>query len=406
MSKNTSIISIGDELLIGQVTNTNATYMSQVLERQGLYVQRILTVGDTGEAITAALNTCLNDSEVILLTGGLGPTKDDITKKVLCTYFNTTLVSSEEVKQHVERLYKDRPCLLNTLTATQWEVPKDATILTNRIGSAPIMVFTEDQKVVISLPGVPNEMRVAMDEQVIPFLQKHLHTLPTIHHHTLLLYGVGESVLAGEIAPWEDTLPEQIHLAYLPDNGLIRLRVSGYDVPVDEVERYVSTLRPLVQKYLLGEGNDLSVEELLGQLLVARGVTISTAESCTGGKIGMALNRHAGASKYYKGTLVAYDSMVKRDLLKVDISRGVVSEEVARTMAENVRELLHTDYAIATTGFAGPDGDEVGKVCVAWSGSKGTTTTTLHLRGSREHITDRATKEALMRMVREILDNR
>lgn len=249
------IITIGDELLIGQVVDTNSAWMAEQLNHADIAVYQITSVHDSAEHIRQALSDALRRSDIVLLTGGLGPTKDDITKRVLCDFFQTRLVESEEVKQHVEQLYRDRPVVLNRLTATQWLVPESAIILENRIGSAPLMVWEQENKIVASMPGVPKEMQVAMDEQILPFLQQRLHARGVnthIYHRTLTVRGIPESALAIELEPWESALPEGLHLAYLPKDGTIRLRLSSYgECTIGEVESQFGRLRELVRPYLM-----------------------------------------------------------------------------------------------------------------------------------------------------------
>jgi len=249
------IITIGDELLIGQVVDTNSAWMAEQLNHADIAVYQITSVHDSAEHIRQVLSDALSRVDIVLLTGGLGPTKDDITKRVLCDFFQTRLVESEEVKRHVEQLYANRPNVLNRLTATQWLVPESAIILENRIGSAPIMVWEQGEKIVASMPGVPKEMQVAMDEQVLPFLQLRLHARGInthIYHRTLTVKGIPESALAIELEAWESALPEGLHLAYLPKDGTIRLRLSSYgECTSEEVERQFAQLRTLVQSYLV-----------------------------------------------------------------------------------------------------------------------------------------------------------
>ena len=249
------IITIGDELLIGQVVDTNSAWMAEQLNHADIAVYQITSVHDSAEHIRQVLSDALSRVDIVLLTGGLGPTKDDITKRVLCDFFQTRLVESEVVKRHVEQLYANRPDVLNRLTATQWLLPESAIILENRIGSAPIMVWEQGEKIVASMPGVPKEMQVAMDEQVLPFLQQRLHARGInthIYHRTLTVKGIPESALAIELEAWESALPEGLHLAYLPKDGTIRLRLSSYgECTSEEVERQFAQLRTLVQAYLV-----------------------------------------------------------------------------------------------------------------------------------------------------------
>ncbi|MCQ2339432.1 MAG: CinA family nicotinamide mononucleotide deamidase-related protein [Paludibacteraceae bacterium] len=404
---NCEIITIGDELLIGQVVDTNSAWMAQRLNERGIVLKQITSVHDDAEHITAALDEAFNRADIVLTTGGLGPTKDDITKKVLCDYFHTRLVPSKQVEEHVRKLYKNRPDVLNRLTATQWLVPENCTVLTNRVGSAPIMAFTLNAKRLISLPGVPHEMQVGMQEQVLPWLTEQLPDMAqTIAHRTLLVSGIAESSLAIILEKWENALPDCLHLAYLPKDGTIRLRLSLYEDAIDVLDEQWNQLKELVQDYLVVD-EDKPLELVLGQMLLAKGQTISTAESCTGGRLAALLNAHSGSSAWYWGSVVAYDNSVKQNVLGVpaDVleTHGAVSEETVRYMVEGVRNLAHTDYAIATSGIAGPTGGTpdkpVGTVWMAWATPDGTYAECFHLGSGREQITTRACTKALLGMI-------
>lgn len=403
-----TIITIGDELLIGQVVDTNSAWMAQRLNECGIALYEIISVHDDRDHIIDALNRALYTSDIVLTTGGLGPTKDDITKHVLCDYFGTHLVESADVRAHVEALYVNRPDVLNRLTATQWQVPESATILQNRVGSAPLMVFRgEDEHVVCCMPGVPYEMEIAMREQILPYLKEHFQLSESIAHRTLMVSGIPESSLAMLIEDWEEALCKHLHLAYLPKDGTIRLRLSAYtEEGVAALDNAFTELKGLVRTYLVAD-EDKPIECLVGDQLRARGATIATAESCTGGKLASLLNKHAGSSAFYMGSVVAYDNCIKRDVLHVredDLAQyGAVSESVVRQMAEGVRALMGTDYAIATSGIAGPDGGTaekpVGTVWIAWATPEGTYAECFHLGKLREQITDRACVRALVRML-------
>ena len=437
------IITIGDELLIGQVVDTNSAWMAQRLNEVGISLYQITSVHDNREHILKALDEAFSRADIVLTTGGLGPTKDDITKHVMCEYFGTTLVEDPQVRAHIHALYKDRPEALNRLTATQWLVPQTATILTNRVGSAPIMVFKKSDtgaafsspsrhplnsseastKHLIAMPGVPHEMKIAMTEQVLPYLAttseadlQRSDLLSTaqrsIIHRTILVSGIPESKLAILIEDWENALPASIHLAYLPKDGIIRLRLSSYGEATEaEIQSHIDTLLPLIRDYLLAE-EDISLEALAGRLLTQQGMTIATAESCTGGRLAAALNAQSGSSAYYMGSVVAYDNSVKTNILGVSPetlnSEGAVSESTVRQMAEGVRTLLHTDYAIATSGIAGPTGGTpdkpVGTVWIAWATPNGTEAQCFHFGAAREReqITLRAVTEALVRLVKTL----
>lgn len=408
------IITIGDELLIGQVVDTNSAWMAERLNEQGIEVCQITSIHDNRQQIIRALDDAFSRADIVLTTGGLGPTKDDITKHVLCEYFHTELVEDTGVREHILDLYKDSPEVLNRLTATQWQVPQAAEILPNRVGSAPLMVFRKDSKILASMPGVPYEMKIAMQEQILPYISSISTNKGNIIHRTLLVSGISESALALRIEAWENALPERIHLAYLPKDGTIRLRLSSYgEATAEEVETQIALLRPLIEDYLIAM-DDEPIEVHVGQWLKARGLTIATAESCTGGKLASLLNKHAGSSAFYLGSVVAYDNRVKEQVLGVSAEdlkmRGAVSEEVVKQMANGVRMLIHTDFAVATSGIAGPDGGTqekpVGTVWIGWATPEGTFAECFHLGKLREQITDRACQKALIelykRMARDV----
>ena len=302
-----SIITIGDELLIGQVVDTNSAWMAQQLNEAGIELYQITSVHDDRAHILQALDEAFSRADIVLTTGGLGPTKDDITKHVMCEYFHTTLVEDSRVREHIHELYKERPDVLNRLTATQWLVPACATILPNRVGSAPIMVFGRNEKLLIALPGVPFEMKIGILEQVLPYINAKRKTTKQVLHKTILLSGIPESKLAILIEEWENALPTTMHLAYLPKDGIIRLRLSSYgEATSKELELQLAALKPLITNYLIAT-EDLPLEIILGDLLKAKQLTISTAESCTGGRLAAALNAQSGASAYYMGSVVAYN---------------------------------------------------------------------------------------------------
>lgn len=411
------IISIGDELLIGQVVNTNATWMAQVLNRVGITVVQVSTVRDDQQSIWNAVAAAMSRVDVVLTTGGLGPTKDDITKTVLCDYFHTRLVEDMRVRAHVHALYKNRPEVLNTLTATQWMVPSHATILPNRVGSAPIMVFEQAGSgmwkvgshghILVSMPGVPHEMQIAMNEQVLPYLQEHLQLSADIIHRTVVVYGIPESTLALRIEKWEKSLPKSMHLAYLPKQGVVRLRLSSYGEATEaQIDNKLSELLPLIEDHVIAT-EDVTPNVVLGRYLSENKQTIATAESCTGGRLAALLNEQSGSSAYYMGSVVAYDNSVKQQVLGVKAETlatdGAVSEATVRQMAEGVQRLLHTDYAIATSGVAGPTGGSpdkpVGTVWIAWATPKGTTAECCHFSGDRAQITNNAAMAAIGKLL-------
>ena len=446
------IITIGDELLIGQVVDTNSAWMAQRLNEVGIALHQITSVHDDREHILTAIDEAFSRVDIVLTTGGLGPTKDDITKHVMCEYFGTSLVEDSHVRAHIHELYKERPEVLNRLTATQWLVPESATILPNRVGSAPIMVFESNvesrelkvketgetvspdfrpstldlrhPKYLIAMPGVPHEMKIAMTEQVLPFLEfrersqgelqnggRAAYSLEagSIVHRTIMLAGIPESTLAIRIEDWENALPDSMHLAYLPKDGTIRLRLSTYGKASEtEMDAQIATLTPLIADYLIAT-EDQPLEVVLGNLLKERQQTIATAESCTGGRLAAALNAQSGSSAYYMGSVVAYDNAIKEQVLGVKHEtlekHGAVSEQTVREMAEGVRQLMHTDYAIATSGIAGPTGGTpdkpVGTVWIAWATPQTTQAQCFHFGAAREReqITLRAVTEALVRLV-------
>lgn len=405
------IITIGDELLIGQVVDTNSAWMAEQLNEIGIELYQITSVHDQREHIVAALDEAFSRADIVLTTGGLGPTNDDITKHVLCEYFDTHLIEDQRVRAHIMDLYRERPDVLNKLTATQWLVPESAEILENRVGSAPLMVFHHGPQILASMPGVPYEMKIAMTEQILPYLSRQLSAVShQILHRTLQVTGIPESSLAILLEEYEASMPSGLHLAYLPKDGIIRLRLSSYgDLTEEEMALWFEKLQSQVRDYMIADTDD-PLEVILGNLLKAKGHTIATAESCTGGKLASLLNKHAGSSAFYWGSVISYDNSVKEHLLGVPAelinTHGVVSEEVVRVMAESVRKSLNTNYGIATSGIAGPSGGTVNKpvgtVWIAWATPHGTTAECFHLGKLREQITDRACVNALVGMIQKL----
>jgi len=405
------IITIGDELLIGQVVDTNSAWMAEQLNESGIELFQITSVHDDREHIIAALDEAFRRADIVLTTGGLGPTKDDITKHVLCEYFDTHLIEDTRVRAHIEQLYADRPDVLNRLTATQWLVPACAEILENRVGSAPLMIFHKGDKLLASMPGVPYEMKIAMTEQVLPYIESRVKSQESrakIIHKTLQVTGIAESSLAILLEDYENAMPAALHLAYLPKDGVIRLRLSSYgELSEDEMQHWFERLQQETKDYLIAV-SDEPLEVLVGNSLKSRHQTIATAESCTGGKLASLLNKHAGSSAFYYGSVISYDNSVKEQVLGVPAemiaAHGVVSEPVVRKMAESVRDLLHTDYAVATSGIAGPTGGSaekpVGTVWMAWATPQGTTAECFQLGKLREQITDRACTKALVELLK------
>ena len=358
-----SIITIGDELLIGQVIDTNSAWMAQELNKIGISVKRRVAVGDSWDDIWYALEEESKHASVILITGGLGPTSDDITKPLLCKYFGGKLILDEATLAHVTNIFVNklkRPMLDTNIK--QAEVPDVCKVLFNEVGTAPGMMFEKQDKIFISLPGVPHEMKWIMTNVVLPLLPKKIHTT-NIVHRTLLTAGIGESFLADLIKDEEAQLPANIKLAYLPNSGMVRLRLSASGENKKEISDVLNLhfeiLKEKVKEYLVID-EDLPMEAVVGRLLKQNGQTVSTAESCTGGYIAHLLTSFPGASAYFKGSVVSYDNSIKTNVLRVtkDIlaTVGAVSEETVRIMAESVREIMQTDYSIAVSGIMGPEG--------------------------------------------------
>lgn len=360
---NASIITIGDELLIGQIVDTNSSWIASELNRIGVWVKRRVAVGDVWDEIWQALDEETKHSDIIIMTGGLGTTADDITKPLLSKYFNGKMVINEDVLKHIKHIYEHvirKPLIDRNLK--QAEVPDVCTVLPNQRGIAPGMWFEKDEKVYVSLPGVPYEMKAIITDTVLPKLRYQFSTA-VIVHRTLLTAGIGESFLAEEIKLWEEALPSHIKLAYLPDYGMVRLRLTATadskEALDKEVEQQFNALKKLVSKWLVVD-EDLSMAQVIGKILKQRKETVATAESCTGGYLAHLLTREPGASDNYKGTVVSYSNEVKENVLHVKhetlITVGAVSEETVQQMVKGALDTLKTDYAIATSGIMGPDG--------------------------------------------------
>ena len=362
-----SIITIGDELLIGQVIDTNSAWMAQELNKAGIRVMRRVAVGDVFDEIWTALDEERKHADIILITGGLGPTADDITKPLLCKYFGGTMVVDEGARQNVLEIFTklNRPLIDRNLK--QAEVPDVCTVLQNKRGTAPGMLFNKQGKVFISLPGVPYEMKGLMTDDVIPALLEQFQ-FPTIVHKTLLTAGVGESFLAELVKDFEEALPKHIKLAYLPNYGMVRLRLTTTAFNAVETEKEIhqlfETLKTIVADYLVTD-TDEPIENVVGKLLTAKGKTLCTAESCTGGYIAHLLTAIAGSSKFFDGSVVSYSYQAKEDLLQVDKTlletKGAVSEEVVLQMARGALQNIKSDYVIAVSGIMGPGGGTADK---------------------------------------------
>lgn len=365
---NAELLTIGNEILIGQIVNTNAVWMAQQLNLVGVSVVHMSSVADEKSAILKAFNDAAQRADIVLITGGLGPTKDDITKTTFCEYFNTELVLDENVLQDVTEFFAKRNKDVSVINKKQAEVPKGCLVIRNKNGTAPGMWMEKGNTIFVSMPGVPYEMQGIMTNDVIPEIKKRFK-LPFIYHKTILTQGIGESVLSELITDWEDSLtPKQIGLAYLPSPGMVRLRLSskGFDEGqlTQKIEQAVNEVKPLIEKYIYGYeeyGKEQpKIEEILGKLLLDKGLKLGLAESCTGGYISHLITSVAGSSNYYNGCIVPYHNEFKHHLLKVDNTvfenYGAVSEECVISM---VKETLHTfnaNVAIAVSGIAGPAG--------------------------------------------------
>ena len=370
-----TIITIGDEILIGQILDTNSRYISRALNTHGIVVAERTSIGDNRQQIIDTLDRALSQSEVVIITGGLGPTKDDITKHTLCDYFGSTLRYDKIEAEHIRTMLERRNIAFNELNRSQAMVPECCTVLHNAHGTAPGMWFEREGHVVVSLPGVPFEMQHLIDDEVIPRLCKRFE-LREIVHRTMITFGIAESILAEKIASWEDALPDHIHLAYLPAPNVVRLRLSAYEVEGKEVSREIDMLfeklRTIIPDNIAGF-EDASVEELVHNILINRGQTLAVAESCTGGTIASKFTAQAGASAYFLCGVVSYSNESKCNVLGVPMSdieqHGAVSEEVAKAMAQGAKVISGSNFAISTTGIAGPTGGSKEKpVGTVWIG--------------------------------------
>ncbi len=410
-----SIITIGDELLIGQVIDTNSAWIAQQLNEAGIFVQERLSVGDVWYDIWKALDACASRSPVVLITGGLGPTADDITKPLLCEYFGGRLVMNEVVFEHLENIFRklNRPMI--DRNRKQAEVPDVCTVLFNERGTAPGMWFEKNGVIFVSMPGVPHEMKGIMTQEVLPRLKERMN-LPAIIHRTLLTAGIGESFLADAIQAWEESLPENIKLAYLPNYGMVRLRLTGHgadkETLINEVEAEFDKLKPLVKDWLVTD-QDEKLEQTLGRLLQAKGLTLATAESCTGGYMAHLVTSIAGSSKYFTGSVVSYSNEVKTKLLGVPAEiiseHGAVSQPVVEQMVRGVLSQTGATVAIAVSGIMGPDGGSeekpVGTVWVAAGNATRVESKKLHFRFDRMRNIELTATHGLNFLRQFIVDN-
>lgn len=407
------IITIGDELLIGQVIDTNSAWLGAQLSDLGIRVKQITSVSDDAIHIKETLEAAQNRADFIIITGGLGPTKDDITKKTLAEYFNCGMVMHLPTLQRVEDIFSMRKMPMLETNKQQALVPEICTVLANPKGTAPGMLFNHHGKVFISLPGVPYEMKAIFSDSVIPYL-KSSGELPVIIHETLLTAGIGESFLAEKIKDIEQDLPPHIKLAYLPAPAQVRLRLTGhgtdYNILSNEVSMHAQSLQSRLGDYIFGRGEE-TLEMVVGNLLQSEGLTLGMAESCSGGFASHLITSVPGSSKYFKGTLVAYAYEIKESVLGVSpetiISKGAVSEECIIQMATNARTLFKADYAIATSGVAGPTGGTpdkpVGSVWIAVAGPHGCESKLYLLGDERIRIIERTGIMALDMLRKQIL---
>lgn len=412
-----AIITIGDEILIGQIIDTNSSYMAKALDKIGIATYEMLSISDDKNHILKTLHEVQNNFDVVLITGGLGPTKDDITKKTFCDYFDDVLVQNDavldQVKSIIEGIYK-KP--ITQLNMEQALVPSKSKVLFNKMGTAPGMLMEHQNTVFVSLPGVPYEMKYLIDNEVIPYLVGKFER-PYIVHKTLMTYGRGESLIAEQIEDWETNLPSFIKLAYLPSPGKVRLRLTarGKDeaVLINSILSEIEKLKPLIGDIILGYDEEETIEVVLTRALFEKHITLATAESCTGGKIAQLISSVPGASACFNGGIVAYSNQIKIDVLKVNSDTirqfSVVSNEVAKEMALNCRSIFNTDYAIATTGNAGPTKGnseaEIGTVFIAIATPNEVFVEEFNFGQPREKVIDRAVNKALEWLYKEISKN-
>ena len=412
-----TIVTIGDEILIGQIVDTNSGYIAKALDKIGVQTIEMLSISDDKQHILKTFASLQNKVDLVIITGGLGPTKDDITKHTFCEYFDDTLVENPLVLKHVkdiiEGFYK-RP--ITQLNKDQALVPSKCEVLFNKMGTAPGMWMKKENTVYISLPGVPYEMKYLVEHEIIPKVVRE-YKRPYIIHKTILTYGQGESMIAERIETWENNLPEYIKLAYLPNPGRVRLRLTARgekeEILQNAIQENVQSLTKIIGDIIVGFDEDETIEFIIGRLLTQRAQTISTAESCTGGKIAQMLTSVSGASLYFRGSVVSYATDTKISVLGVDTKtiekHSVVSAEVAKEMALGIQKMLKTDYAIATTGNAGPskgDADsDVGFVFIALATPTTVFAEEFNFGQPRGKVIDRTANKALEMMQATILKN-
>lgn len=399
------LITIGDEILIGQIVDTNSAWMAKKLNDEGINVRQITSISDQPGHIIATLNDSGRKAAIVLVTGGLGPTRDDCTKSALCDFFGTQLVENKEVLEQIIHLLTPWGVVINALNREQALVPATATILPNKLGTAPGLLFNHEGTIFVFMPGVPFEMRYLMEHEVLPLIKKLFNT-STIIHRTVLIQGLAESMLAERISEWEDHLPESISLAYLPSPENMRLRLStrGEDQEylTQLLEQKINELTQVIPNYIFGYEEETMAGNI-GEILKEKGSTVAVAESCTGGNIAHFFTLNPGSSEYFKGGVVAYSNELKVRLLGIDpemiFEKGAVSKEVVEAMAVGARSVLGTDYAIATSGIAGPDGGTpekpVGTVWIAVADSDSVVSKVFNFGNHRERNIIRSSQSAL-----------
>jgi nicotinamide-nucleotide amidase len=408
------LISIGDELLIGQTINTNASWLGQELSMRGIKVENGVVISDDKTAIENAVDIAIKRADVVIITGGLGPTKDDITKHTLCAYFDTELEINPEVLARVEKFFKDRGRPMLDVNIQQAALPKKAKVLHNYHGTASGMWFEKDGSVVISLPGVPYEMKGIMNDEVFPKL-KEKFGVSSVFHKTILFQGIGESFLADQIQEWENKVREEgLSLAYLPSPGIVKLRLTSFKGVEDEskIDEYFQVLKTQFPTHYFGDGQ-VTLSEVVGDLLRDKKKTVGTVESCTGGSLAASFVSIPGSSDYFQGSFLTYSNELKMKLVNVsseDLERvGAVSEEVAKQMAENGRKALGVDYCLATTGIAGPDGGTeekpVGTVWIAVASENGVKAKKFLFGNHRQRNIDMTVLTALNMLRLELKNN-
>lgn len=407
------IITIGDEILIGQVIDSNSTWIAEQMNLIGIKVKQISSIADDREHILTALKEAANRADLVLITGGLGPTKDDITKSTLCEYFDTKLVFHQDIYDKIKERFRKMKLPELDSNKRQADLPENCIVVPNNNGTASGMWFDKDGVSYISMPGVPFEMKPMVKEEVIPLIKSKFQ-LPTIVHRTILTHGIGESFLAEKIKDWENNLPENVKLAYLPSPEQLRLRLSISGKNKADLEKIIDIEEEKLNKYIANEifGHaEESLQEIVGKLLLENGGTISSAESCTGGNIARQIASIAGCSAYFKGSVIAYSNEIKEKILNVNsddlLKHGAVSEPVVKQMALGVKKALNTDYSIATSGIAGPGGGSeekpVGTVWIAVAGPDKVIATKYSFGNKRDINIRRASAKGLDNMRRLLL---